>query len=654
MSRMRKLFASLGLALLLAGPAHAAERILDFFSDVAVQANGDLEVKESIRVRAEGDQIKRGLLRDFPTRYRRPDGSNVEVGFEVLSVRRDGNDEPYQTQPYGNGVRVRIGSADTLLRAGPHQYEIVYRTTRQIGFFADFDELYWNVTGNGWTFPIDRARARITLPAAADILRTSIYTGVAGAREKDARETGRKSGEVSFETTAPLGVGEGLTVAAAWPKGVIQPPSRFAILFDNVRDNIATATALIGFVLLLAYLIFMLRKTRRRSTGTIVPLFEPPEGMSAPAVRYVVRRAYDRPTFVAAMLQLISTRTMRMDKQADGMRYERLKAADDKAAPQDDAALDVTAHLLFGKDAAFDQDGKEGARFDRARDGLEQALTRRYAGRFFQPNTELARRGLMLWFLYLALCMGTAWLQDPVNAIQVYISVPFTVPAIWAVAALYGAGRKNGFNVGVVCFALFFLLPFLAGGLGVALLTTEPFGLGSVSIVGPLLLLPLVIRSYTYLSGYSEEGYAAMDQIAGFKQYLTLAERPRLEALVTPGEQLQVYERCLPYAVALDVGKQWAAAFSGLFAATAALAAVDAMQSLYGGHDMLNDPIRSTDAFAKDVGHNTSSSSDSISSSSSSPGSSSSWSGSSDSSSSGSSDSGSSGGGGGGGGGSGW
>ena len=47
---------------------------------------------------------------------------------------------------------------------GAHEYVIRYRATREIGRFADFDEIYWNVTGNGWIFPIDEAMARIRLP----------------------------------------------------------------------------------------------------------------------------------------------------------------------------------------------------------------------------------------------------------------------------------------------------------------------------------------------------------------------------------------------------------------------------------------------------------------------------------------------------------
>ncbi|HWP24955.1 MAG TPA: DUF2207 domain-containing protein [Xanthobacteraceae bacterium] len=58
-------------------PAAAQERILHFASDVQVQPNGDLLVVETIRVQADGREIRRGILRDFPTRYRRPDGSRV-------------------------------------------------------------------------------------------------------------------------------------------------------------------------------------------------------------------------------------------------------------------------------------------------------------------------------------------------------------------------------------------------------------------------------------------------------------------------------------------------------------------------------------------------------------------------------------------------
>ena len=66
-------------------PRAAVERIIQFISDVNVQRDGDLVVTETIRVEAEGNVIRRGIFRDFPTSYTRPDGTRVEVGFHLES-----------------------------------------------------------------------------------------------------------------------------------------------------------------------------------------------------------------------------------------------------------------------------------------------------------------------------------------------------------------------------------------------------------------------------------------------------------------------------------------------------------------------------------------------------------------------------------------
>jgi D-serine deaminase-like pyridoxal phosphate-dependent protein len=145
----RRIVVALLLAVVAVGPAQAVERILRFVSDAEVQRNGDLAVTETIRVQAEGNQIRHGIFRDFPTTYARPDGSRVVVGFDVQSVTRDGTADNWTTEALANGVRVRIGRAEVTLPNGEHEYVIRYRTTRQIGFFADYDELYWNATGNG-------------------------------------------------------------------------------------------------------------------------------------------------------------------------------------------------------------------------------------------------------------------------------------------------------------------------------------------------------------------------------------------------------------------------------------------------------------------------------------------------------------------------
>jgi hypothetical protein len=180
------------LCLVLAGGvrgALAAEEIRSYDVGIDVADNGKLTVTERIAVNVEGNRISRGIFRDIPLRYQDPSGRTREVGLDVLSVKRDGRDERYATERDSGVLRIRIGDPDVLLRYGPHSYEITYETTRQVRFFDDHDELYWNVTGNAWDFPILRASAQIRLPSGARATDVTYYTGRYGSTEQAARRS---------------------------------------------------------------------------------------------------------------------------------------------------------------------------------------------------------------------------------------------------------------------------------------------------------------------------------------------------------------------------------------------------------------------------------------------------------------------------------
>jgi hypothetical protein len=141
--------------------AQQDERVLSYDSDITLNEDGSMTVRESIRVHANGVKIKHGIYRDFPTEYRDKLGIRKRVPFEILSVTRDGRSENYHTASRSNGVRVFVGPRFSRIPSGDYTYAITYRTDRQIGFYKDREELYWNVTGNGWDFPIDHATATV-------------------------------------------------------------------------------------------------------------------------------------------------------------------------------------------------------------------------------------------------------------------------------------------------------------------------------------------------------------------------------------------------------------------------------------------------------------------------------------------------------------
>ncbi|MDD5067520.1 MAG: DUF2207 domain-containing protein, partial [bacterium] len=130
------------------------EWIDHFSSEIWIKEDGSMDVIETIRVRCNQDQIQHGIYRDFPTRYKDRLGHSYHVAFQVLNVKRDNRTESYFTKDLSNGIRVYIGDKNYNLSPGDYTYQLSYHTDRQLGFFNDHDELYWNVTGNNWSFII--------------------------------------------------------------------------------------------------------------------------------------------------------------------------------------------------------------------------------------------------------------------------------------------------------------------------------------------------------------------------------------------------------------------------------------------------------------------------------------------------------------------
>jgi uncharacterized membrane protein len=183
------------------------------------------------------------------------------------------------------------------------------------------------------------------------------------------------------------------------------------------------------------------------------------------------------------------------------------------------------------------------------------------------------------------------------------------------------------------------LLTFLAGFAAIALgFMVIPSAFATAwwqPMVLPLLALPVVISAFFWIAAPTKEGRLVLDHIAGFKQYLSITERERLDRMMAPQDTPEIFEKYLPYAIALEVENRWADRFAGVLAAAAASGQQGFMW--YSGS---SSPWDNPSRFADSVGSSLAST---VSSASTAPG-----------SSSGSGGGGSSGGGGGGGGGGGW
>jgi uncharacterized membrane protein YgcG len=638
---MRRLLLPLlaAFALALPGAAAADERILHYLSDVAVEADGTLDVTETIRLRSEGAQIVHGIQRDFPTRYRNLAGSEVRVGFEVVDVKRDGRDEPWQATRADNGVRIRIGDADTNVAAGEHVYAIHYRTTRQLGFFKDHDELYWNATGNGWVFPIDVAEARIRLPRPIPLGQRAVYTGPQGSKAHDAEIVSEEPGDIRFRTTAPLGPEAGLTVAVAWEKGVVTPPPPPTAARLWLQDNAPPAAGLLALLGILAYYFHAWRRAGRDpKPGTMVPIFAPPDGLSAAAMRYITRMGADSRAFAAALVELGVGGHVHLTEGEGGL-FRRAKTTIEKRPARTPVAEPEAAMMsaLFAGGDSILMDQKNHAAFSAAQAALDKALKQRYEGRLFVRNLGWAVRGLVLMLAALIVPAAALVLSSPDDYAGRDATLAGAALLLLALALiLYLVSRAAGSATAMAGRMLAMLLGLLGLVAGVVTIGNAFESGRIVPLLVPLLALPVVLTAFRWMAAPTREGRAVLDRIAGFRHYLSVAEEDRLETLHPPEKTPELFERYLPYAIALKVENDWASRFTSTLAAAAASGQAQTMAWYSGRSDPWNDP----GDFADRVGGSLAST---ISSSSAAPG-----------SSGGSGGGGSSGGGGGGGGGGGW
>lgn len=570
---LRCLAPLLVLALFLCTNTHAAEVIENFRSEVQVAASGLLTVTETITVQAEDAQIRRGIFRDFPTTYRAQDGTVYRVGFDVVSVERDGQPEPFAIENISNGKRIRIGHADVFLQPGRYTYRITYTTSGQLGFFEHHDELYWNATGHGWAFPIEQAEALVRLPGNIRALDYTAYTGREGTRGKSFIADRAGDSRIGFTTTRALAPGEGLTIVVTWPKGVVAEPNAAQRSARFLRQNLSVFVASMGFLGLFGFYFWTwLRVGRDPPSGAIFPRFEPPKNLSPAATRFIWRMGYDRKSFAAALINMGVKGFLRIED--DDKKFELTKLSNATSKTLSSGEKKIASILFAGKSKSIRMQNESHKKFGNSISKLRESLETEYEKQTFVRNQIYFWFGIGLTFLIAVAAASTS--PMPVDAILSLIFVSlwaggggFLIVQSWR--RVTAGASSFGDRVGSIIHAVFnlsFMIPIVVG----LVLVGSEFAYAT-SFWTPFLLAGTALLNLVFfeiLKAPTLAGRQLMDEIEGFRMFLGTAEEERLEMLTPPEKTPELFEKYLPYAIALDVENTWSERFADVLAHAAA------------------------------------------------------------------------------------
>jgi uncharacterized membrane protein YgcG len=512
--RARLFLCSLSLFLLFdmgGSPARAEYFTIEsFHADIVVHPDSSISVTETIETAFT--RRRHGIYRDIPFRYTDEFGKKTTAPVRVVSVGDQFRKKrPYKVTRAGDAVRIRIGRKDAFVD-GRQVYVITYTVQNAILFLDTHDELYWNVTGNDWDTAIRSASSTVAVEnARKDIsIRGSCYTGLRGSRNSFC--TFRPSGAGGeFRSGGSLSPREGLTIALGWDKGIVQPPSFLKRTFRtlNLSEN---GVLLLPFATLFFMVFHWYRRGKDPDVGYSIPvMYTPPEEDGQPLPPAEVGALTDErldPKDITASIVDLAVRgfvTIRKLKTA-GFLFDRTDYVLEKAREADDDLplfeKKLLARLFSGN----------------SREVLVSDL--KYS---FYKNLDELRDAVFLRLRSLGYFRG---LPGSVKAVYRGIGIGAGVLGVFIGMI---AGKVTGGSPGKIVAA------FVLSGLAVFLFAP---------------VMPVKTR----------KGALAKKKIKGFEEFLLRAEKDRLERMADQN----LFEKYLPYAIALDVSDRWARAFEGI------------------------------------------------------------------------------------------
>jgi len=484
------------------------QRLENFHSEAIVMPDGSIDVTESIQMHYFGGPWH-GLYRYIPVEYVSPQGFNYSL---FLSVKRitdaSGRALKFESnrERHYRKLKVYIPDADNSVQT----ISIEYIVSDALRFFDDHDELYWNATGDEWIVPIQAASAHIVLPTGTTNIRANPFTGAYRSRAQDA-DVEISDNSVTVRTREPLRLHEGLTVAVAFDKGFVHEPTAFDKFSLFLRSNWPLVLPIITFVVM-----FYVWWTRGRDPRLrpIAAQYEPPDQLTPGEAGTLVDESADMRDITASIVDLAVRGYIVIEEHTK----ERMMG------------------LVHDKDYNFivHKDRSEWSKL--------------------KPHEQELLSGL-----FSAGTVGEAVSMSSLEN-QFYKNLPSIKSRIFESLVTHGYYKRRPDSVrsayigmGVVIGAI-----ILFGGVWLA----ARLGMAPLAFFIAGILSGLIICGFGwFMPAHTEQGTRALEGILGFEDFLVHVESDRFNRMIKTPE---MFEKFLPFAMALGVEKNWSKAFQNV------------------------------------------------------------------------------------------
>lgn len=478
-----------------------SEAIISFESKINVNPDNSINVTEVI-VYTTGAEARHGILRDITTLS----AQKKKMAIENISVT-DENFEPYNfevTKSFNN-INLKIGDAGTTF-TGQKIYIIKYTATKAVGQFETFDEIYWNVTGNSWKMPIQQASATITLPTGAVSQQQACYYGAKGS--KDSCQSSNTDNKYFFKSPTLLNPQAGLTIAVGFPKGFVTAYSQSEKMNDFLQRYLPWFFAITLSLITFIVCYYWWEKYGRDPKGrdTIIPQYTPPADITPIEAYGIVKQSVSFRSLPAEIIYLATQGYLQI-KQLDDKDFELVLLKQPTDLKND---FDIKIVEAFFKDKKIN----------------ESIVMSEVESTFYRKVSPIVDTVL-----------------DSLVKKDIYKNL--------------GRMKRNSVALFIIIYFISWPIIFFASQL-----TNFLFAGNVIILYTGFITSLIIILAFYYLSpAKTEKGVALKEYLLGLKDYLRIAEKDRLEFHNAPEKTPEVFEKLLPYAMALGVLDIWTKEF---------------------------------------------------------------------------------------------
>lgn len=472
-----------------------AEIIKDFSSTIKINEDSSILIEERIKYDFGSDE-KHGIYREIPLK----NSKGWQIKIKNVSVT-DGNGESYSfSEDISNNKKIiKIGHKEEYV-TGVKEYNISYQVFGAIAYFKEFDEIYWNISGNDWSVPIEKIEAMVLLPNNQKPINTYCYYGYRGSNSLcDKTEDG-------FYYAEGLLSKQGLTISQSFLKGVVDEPNFVKKIFLFTNSYLIILLPIVTFFLMFYH--WQKKGKDPKGKGVIVALYEPPQNIKPTLIGSIIDERIDMRDITAGLIYLAEQGYLRITKIDKNW------------------ILGKTDYEIELINSAVDKIGK-----------IENEILK-----IFFPEMKIGDK---------------VKFSDLKKDDTFHTNLNLIDDVVFKEMVQLGLYEKNPNKVKIpYLIAPFFIGPFLVYILG----KSDP-----ISIVSIIIACLIIFIFGFFMSKKTKLGVEIKEQILGFKEFLSVTEKDRLDFHNAPDKNPEKFMEFLPYAIALGVEDKWAKKFEEIY-----------------------------------------------------------------------------------------